>query len=142
MRRVSLYDIDDVEAFIVMCIKRSGAPVKTYEYEDIKAEAICILYGMASKFIPQMEGYSQPGRFSGYAIKYMPRKIREAWHRIHEEAQLKTMPDGKREYVYYKQAVSYDRIIDDANSNPDAAYFDEGRLSVPGQFTSVPFTSK
>lgn len=138
MRKTSLYDIDDVEAFVVMCIKRSGAPIRPYEYEDMIGEALVILYAMADKYIPQMEGYAQPGRFSGYVVKYLPRKIREAWHKNYEACSLKTMPDGKRQYVYYKEAESFDRLL---HTDVDDAYFDERRFSAPGRFIPLPHTS-
>lgn len=122
--QVSLHDILDVEAFVVMCIKRSGAQVKPSEFEDMIAEGICILYAMSERYNPHMEGYVRPGRFSGYAVKYLPRKMKEAWHRSHEEHLHRTQPDGRRRYEYYAKPMCYEPSVD----------LDEQTLRVPGEF--------
>lgn len=137
-RSTSLRDIDDVEAFVIMCIKRSGAPVQPNEYEELVAEGICILYQMEKKYIPRMDGYARDGRFSGYAVKWMPRKMKEAWHRMNENAQQVTI-EGKRRWVYYERAASWDALTDSARNEH---HFDETQLRNPGDFTAIPIREK
>lgn len=133
-QRVSLRDIVDVEAFVIMCIKRSGAPVRPPEYEDLVAEGIVILYAMEQKYIPKMDGYEKEGRFSGYAVKWMPRKMKEAWRRSREDVQSTTV-DGKRRLRFYAHAVSYDALT---ATEDNEGHYDEGRLLLPGYFNDVP----
>jgi alkylated DNA nucleotide flippase Atl1 len=133
--KTSLRDILDVEAFVIDCIKRSGAPVQPHEYEDLVAEGICILYAMERKYIPKMAGYTQEGRFSGYAIKWMPRKMKEAWHRMHEECTLQTMPDKTRRWVRRERAQSWDALQDQA---ANGGFVNESTIRTPGSFVAIP----
>lgn len=128
-KKVSIYDILDCEAFVIMCIKRSGAQVQPNEYEDMVAEGLCILISMSQRYEPHRPGYAQPGRFSGYAIKYLPRKMKEAWHRAHEEHLQRTQADGRRRYEYHDRASSLNGYTQDG---------DEQNLRLPGNFVSPP----
>jgi hypothetical protein len=133
--KTSLRDIQDVEGFVINCIKRSGAPVQPHEYEDLVAEGLCILYAMERKYIPKMTGYTKEGRFSGYAIKWMPRKMKEAWHKMHEECTLQTMPDKTRRWVRRQPAASWDALQEHARNGH---HFDESQLRTPGSFVAIP----
>jgi hypothetical protein len=136
MQQVSLHDIDNVEAFVVMCVKRSGAQPTNEEWPDLVAEGICLLYAMAGNYIHHMEGYSQAGKFSGYALNYLPKKIKEAWHRGHEEhLQVTEKETGKRRWKYCKKRVSYDQLT--ANDE-ETVPLDERTLRFPGNFINPP----
>lgn len=139
-RKVSLHDIEDVEAFVIMCIKRSGAKVDPRDYEELKAEGICLLLQMERKYIPQMDGYASAGRFSGYAVKYMPRKINEAWHRMQEHHTHRTMTDGKRRWVEQLPAESWDKMLQLSQDDQNGG-LDETRIRLVHEFIDIPFTT-
>lgn len=109
-----LYDIDDCEGFVAATIQRAGITVETSEHEELMLEGLAILCELAGKFEPHRPGYSQPGRFSGYAAQFLPRRLGDAWHRAHPEHRYVTFtePDGstKRRWVYDSAPVSLDGI--------------------------------
>jgi hypothetical protein len=90
---------------------------------------------MEQKYIPRMDGYAQEGRFSGYAIKWMPRKMKEAWRRSREDVQSTTDSTGRRRLKFYAQAVSYDALT---NTEDNEGHFDESTALLPGYFVAVP----
>lgn len=131
-RQCSIYDVDDIEAFVRMCIKRSGVKPLVHEWEDLVAEGVCLLWAMSNSYKPKLDGYEQEGRFSGYAIKYMPRKIRESYNRNTEHALHRTQPDGTRKWEYYERAVSYDELVQERRE--DSHPFHESTVRVVGDF--------
>lgn len=143
-KQCSLYDIDDVEAFIIMCINRSGIKPHPREWEDLIAEGVCILWSMSLKYEPHRPGYDKPGRFSGYAIKYMPRKMKEAYHRSHEHHLHVTQDDGTRKWEFKEQALSLNKLMDplhgssEANGGVGRIALDETKLRLVGDFVECP----
>lgn len=133
----TLGDIDDVERFVVMCIKRSGAGVLPHEWQDMIAEGLAILYKMYGDYD---EGRNVDGgsdfKFSGYAIRYMPKKIKESWHRSHEEHLQRTQDDGKRRWEYHKKAISWDLLI--AVQDDTETHLDERTIRTAGNFIDPP----
>lgn len=123
--KFAIYDIEDAYAFCVMCVKRSGAKVRPHEYEDIVAEALCHLWRLSLKFEPQMEGYDQQGRFSGYAVKFLPRIIAREWHRSKENHLYRTQSDGTRRWEVLSEATTLESYV-------------EGNVRLPGEFINVP----
>lgn len=109
-RRVSLHDIDDVEAFVVMCVKRSGCDAPTEYWDDLICEGVVLLYRMAGNYKPQMEGYETEGRFSGYAVKWLPKQIRQAWHKSQEHHLYVKDENGKRGWTFRVAPVSYEEV--------------------------------
>jgi hypothetical protein len=115
---VSLYDVGDVHAFVQATIERFIRPTATRgrivlasdEREELASEGIAIMYRLAADYKPRLEGYDHDGRFSGYAAMFLPRKLGDAWHRMHEEHQLVTEPDGKRRWHYRERAVSLEAM--------------------------------
>lgn len=101
-RSTSLHDIDDVRAFAKAIVARFIKPQMGEESDrdELIQEAVCLLYELAERFEPHREGYAQPGKFSGYAARFLPGKVIDAWHRLHPEHQCVTQPDGKRRWVY------------------------------------------
>src|SRR5947209_8665438 len=116
---VALLDVRDVLAFVqgtleswcAATAKRGRIVLSEDERADLACEGVAIMYKLAEEFQPHMDGYDQPGRFSGYAAMFLPRKLGDAWHRMHPEHQLRTQPDGKRRWEYRERAVSLDAIV-------------------------------
>lgn len=119
-RKTPMRDVKDVEAFVIMCIKRSGVRPHPREYEDLVATGLCLLWEMSLRYDDEI------GCFSGYALRYMPRKMKEAYHRSHPHHINRTQPDGKRKWE-----------VGDAPSSWDLG-MDETRLRVPGDFIPAP----
>ena len=100
---VSLHDIADAEAFVRANIRRSGVILTSDEREELIAEGLAILCDMATKFIVRMPGYAKDGSFAGYASRYLPKRMKEAYHSLHPEHVQRTDQDGKK-YIEYKDA--------------------------------------
>lgn len=113
-RKVSLKDVDDVEAFVITCVKRSGCNAPSDRWEELIAEGILLLYVMAENYQDQMPGYEVAGRFSGYAIKWLPRQIGQYWHKSQENHLYVKDPETKRRGWTYRQGpVSWEALMSD-----------------------------
>lgn len=82
---VRLHDIADAEGFIAKAILKSGVITTDQEFDELKAEGLVILCDLAQRFEPHRPGYAQPGRFSGYAARFLPGRLQDAWKRLHPE---------------------------------------------------------
>ncbi len=109
---VQLHDIDDVEGFVCGTIEKSGIRAPEHEKEELIGDGIRILYELAAKFEPQREGYAQPGRFSGFAAQFLPRRLGDAWHSRHPEHVRVVGEDGKRHWAYRETPVSLDQFLE------------------------------
>lgn len=118
----ALYDVDDCVAFVAATIRRTGLSVGEAEHEELMLEGLAILCDLAARFTPRREGYTQDGWFSGYAARYLPRRLGDAWHRLHPEHRYVTDPDtGKRHWRYGKPAISLDALTDGGGSTDSYA---------------------
>lgn len=118
--KVSLHDVEDVEAFVIMCIKRSGCNAPSSAWDDLICEGICLLYKMASNYKPRLDGYTQDGRFSGYAVKWLPKQILKAWHTSHEHHLYTKDPiTKKRGWTYRLAPVSFEMINNGDQTNQE-----------------------
>lgn len=126
--KIRVHDIEDAEGFVAATIERSGIRPAPAEHEELLAEGLAILFELASRFEPQREGYERPGRFSGFAAQFLPRKLGDAWHKLHPEHRYVTGEDGKRRWVYFEAPVSLDAAL--AGPDPDRSGGDsvEARL--------------
>lgn len=132
---VAILDIRDAEGFVQATINRWQHPTRErgrielsdIEREELAAEGMAILCKLRQQFNPHMDGYAQAGRFSGYAAMYLPRKLGDAWHRMHDEHQLRTQPDGGRRWHYGERAVSLEALTaEDPDRHMLMASIDEG----------------
>lgn len=111
--RIQVYDIRDAKNFVYTLLGWSRlANMEFHEREDLCAEGMLILLDLASKFKPHMDGYEQPGRFSGYAARFLPGKVRSAYYKMHPEHLQKTNAEGKRYYQHGEQPKSYEELIE------------------------------
>jgi hypothetical protein len=116
---VDFRDIEDPSAFVHGTINKWCRPTSERgpiilsldEREELHAEGMAILCKLARDFRPHMDGYDQEGWFSGYAAMFLPRKLGDAWHRMHADHLLVTDPEtGKRRWRYLEKAVSLDAL--------------------------------
>lgn len=135
-RQCQIYDIEDIEAFVIMCIKRSGCKPRPYEWDDMIATGLMLLWEMSNNYKPPpVEGNWS---FSGYAVRYMPKKIKEAHHRNLEYA-LKTLDDdGRRTWTYRQNPVSLNVVLEEIDDDGSRIYTQEKHLRLPGNFVEVP----
>lgn len=129
---VVLHDIKDAEAFVISTIKRSKIRVDRDEYQELVCEGLVILCEMSKRFKPRMAGFEKDGKFSGYAARYLPNKLGDAWHRLHPEHVLKTQDDGARRYEYMDAAASFDQERERNSGRID----NTDRLRLVGDFVS------
>lgn len=116
---VALHDVADVAGFVAATISRAGITAAAAEHEELMLEGLAILYTLAAAYKPRLDGYAQDGRFSGFAARYLPRKLGDAWHRLHPEHRYVTDPaTGKRGWRYGKPTISLDALTegDDAHA--------------------------
>jgi hypothetical protein len=135
--KVSLHDIIDVEAFVIMCVKRSGSNAPVEYWDDLVAEGICLLYVMARNYKPRLNGYDKDGCFSGYAVKWLPKQIKQAWHKSQEHHLHATDPEtGKRGWTFRLTPVSYEVAV--KGSNDEGGSQQEVRMKQIKDFMEVP----
>ena len=113
--RVALHDVDDVEGFVNATLNAFEVSIETklepQEREELVAEGLCIMYALAERYQPRRGDHTQDGRFSGFAAAFLPKKLGDAWHRMHPEHKYVTNPaTGKREWLYLKASLSLDGI--------------------------------
>lgn len=108
---LALYDVDDAEGFVAATIKRANLNIGRDEHEELMLEGLALLVDLARRFQPRLGDHQQDGRFSGYAAMYLPRRLGDAWHRMHPEHRYVTnRASGKREWHYDLAPVSLDGI--------------------------------
>jgi len=113
---VRILDVANAEAFVQRTIDASQIQYSASEREELLAEGLTILFELAGKYrpLPARPGIdAQPGRFSGYAAMFLPRRLGDAWHKWHPEHRYVTNPStGKRGWHYEKPMVSLDGLAD------------------------------
>jgi hypothetical protein len=115
----SLLDIRDPRGFVAATIQKSRVRLSSDEHEDLLCEGLAILCDLASRFEPHRPGYNTPGRFSGYAAKYLPLRLQDAYGKL-KPTVTRRDPDGQRVREY----VTHLSISADRDNNPSA---DRGR---------------
>jgi hypothetical protein len=104
---VCLHDIKDAESFVAANIARSKVILRDrHEREELLAEGLAILWGLAERYKPHMAGYAKGGSFAGYAAAYLPGRMRDAYHALHPEHVACRDADGKRTYAYGERPMS------------------------------------
>lgn len=129
-------EIRDGYGFVVRCLGRSGVRARGEEYEEMVCEGMVILCDLAQRYDPARDTGPQAS-FAGYAWYLLPRKLKDAWHKLHPEHVLRTRDDGKRRYEYYETPVS----IDERSTDSEDPYLDKTGYRVPGEFVTVPPTA-
>lgn len=111
---IVLLDIGNCEAFVQRTIDRSAITYGPSEREELLSEGLTQLYELAGKYNPGVGGRDATNsRFSGYAAMFLPRRLGDAWHKMHPEHRYITNPTtGKRGWYYDRPAISLDGITD------------------------------
>lgn len=117
---VAIGDIANAEAFVQRAINKSGIDCSADEREVLLAEGLAILCELHEKYrpLPARPGIDkQAGRFSGYAAMFLPRRLGDAWHKMHPEHRYVTDPEtGKRGWSYQQPMLSLDGLSQSSNT--------------------------
>jgi DNA-directed RNA polymerase specialized sigma24 family protein len=102
------FDIEDPEGFVKSFMPK--VRLTPERREELFCEGMGILTKMRNDYRPG-HGGGDPATscFSGYAASYLPRKIRDAWHRL-EGHTLTTGEKGKREWEYHDTPSSLEAM--------------------------------
>lgn len=121
--RVVLHDVLDVEAFVRATIRKVNLRMTTEEHDELVAEGVAIMVKLAQRYEPRRAGYDRDGTFAGYAAKYLPLRLSEAWHRMHPGHSFVTDPQtGVRGWVYDDVPVSLDQVQAEQGDNVTALH--------------------
>ena len=116
------------------------AAIRGHEREELVLEGIAIMYSLKQKYEPRRGDHAQGGWFSGYAAYFLPKKLGEAWHRLHENHRYVTQPDGKRKWVYLKESSSLEAMHERRTSGDDTGSYEsyhEGSFLRPSHWSPV-----
>lgn len=140
---VALHDVDDVEGFVHGTLndigRRANTNIRGEERDELVLEGLTLMYELAARYAPQEDHAQQVSRFSGYAAYLLPKKLTTAWHRLHENHRYTTRPDGKREWLYLKPAISFDGLCDTGGGSAEGSRRDlvEANVLDPSQWSPV-----
>lgn len=111
--KVALHDVKDVEAFVNATITKGRLRLTTDEREELVCEGLRIMSHLANVYQPGKNGLNaSQSKFSGFAAKYLPGKLSDAWHRMEEHHRLVTLPTGERKWHYDEPPASLDAIAE------------------------------
>jgi hypothetical protein len=141
---VALHDIQDIEGFVNRTINRANLSLKREEREELVLEGLAILYRLSEIYEPHREGHARDdSRFSGFAAMYLPRKLGDAWHRMHPEHRLVTDPDtGKRSWCYLDKPTSYEHVIGHRSDAERAAVTEDNVRARLEDFSPIPLPTR
>lgn len=123
---VELHDVLDAEAFVRATIKRGRMRLSSEQVEELVAEGIAILCDLSGRYEPRRAGYDQDGTFAGYAAKYLPLRLDDAWHRMNPSHRFVTDPESKiRRWVYDDAPVSLDQVTEEKGDNVRALHAED-----------------
>lgn len=106
--KVGIWNVRDAEGFVGDTIRKSRLRLGRDEHDELLAEGITILCELAAAWKPRLDGYQQDGTFSGFAGYFLPRRLQDAYYRMHPEHQLRRSPDGERVREFGHAPLSLD----------------------------------
>lgn len=152
---VTMYDVQDVEAFVRGTIRRKVQVIPPDDMEDMVAEGLLIMCQLNAKYDPTLDSrkHSDPTHecrgsrccvpsFAGYATFILPKKLKEAWFAKQPQFQSRNV-DGKRTYVMYATAFSVEERDGQQHGHDlvdTQSVVDNARQ--PGNFIPVPIVPK
>jgi hypothetical protein len=108
---VTIHDIQDAERFVRATIA-DGLVLTSDQRDELICEGLRILWTLSDRYQPGYGGRNPAtSRFSGYAAKYLPGKLSDAWHRLQGHT-LVVLPTGKRQWHYNPRPVSLEAIVE------------------------------
>jgi hypothetical protein len=97
---VALHDVEDVEGFVQATINKGRLRLTPEQRDELAAEGLRIMCKLSNDYEPGKNGLdASASKFSGYAAKFLPGKLSDAWHRL-QGHRLASGPDGVRRWQY------------------------------------------
>jgi hypothetical protein len=116
---VELYDVKDAEGFVRATIAKGHLLLTEEQRDELTQEGLRIMWKLSSDYEPGRNGLdASTSKFSGYAAKYLPGKLSDAWHRL-QGHRLVTLSDGSRKWKYDPTPVSIDKLTKDSPEGAD-----------------------
>lgn len=116
-----LHDVNNVRMFVAGSINRAGLNLSDDEDQALIAQGMEIMSRLAQNYKARMDGHKQDGRFSGYAASFLPKKLGQAWHRMHpEHHEVTDARTGKRVWVYFREPASFEEVTSGQQGRPAA----------------------
>lgn len=98
--KVQLHDVLDTEGFVRATIAKGRLRLTSDERDELCQEGLRIMCKLAVDYEPGRNGLdASQSKFSGYAAKFLPGKLSDAWHRL-QGHRLATLPTGVRQWRY------------------------------------------
>lgn len=143
------HDVENPTALVTDVLHRSGIALSQWEFEELHGEGLIVLTRMAREWCglpaccPSHTGHkhARKGRFAGYAVFFLHRRLGDAWHRLHPEHRYVTDPaTGKRGWRYGKPTISLDALTegDDAHGLDHALH----TARRPHEFLPIAFSTQ
>lgn len=109
---LTLYNVRDTRAFVADKLHKSRLRLSRDEREELICEGVAIMCELANRYEPHRDGYEQAGTFSGFAGYFLPRKLQDAYYRMHPEHRTVRDEDGtkRREFGHAALSLEYDDL--------------------------------
>lgn len=138
MHKVAVHDVNDAEAFVIHAMQTSGINPARDETEDVIAAGLLVLVEMGQRYKPRMPGYTADGRFSGYAARWLPGRIRDAYYQMHENIIVRVDADGHKRREFLPTPLRLSPPSDWGDStNDDPGFNREGENDADDRALSV-----
>lgn len=141
---VRLHDVTDVEGFVNRTINRANLSLSRDEREELVLEGIALMYKLSDQYQPHRNGHARnDGRFSGYAAMFLPRKLGDAWHRMHPEHRQVADPEtGKRRWAYLPKPTSYETVVAAERSDDSIGVLETRVRFHSDEFSPIPLSPR
>jgi hypothetical protein len=129
---VGLGDVQDLDGFVNAAINREPrlASVPAGEREELAAEGFLIMCELWRRFTP----YGPWSSFDRYANEFLPRRLVDAWHRLHRGEHVRRPNRGGHRVWEIRSIASFDQEL-------LSPAFSELRLRRVGEFEPVPLAA-
>lgn len=116
---VALHDVKDAEGFVRATIAKGRLRLTPEQRDELTQEGLRIMCKLANDYEPGRNGQdASASKFSGYAAKFLPGKLSDAWHRL-QGHRLSTQPDGVRQWQYDPAPVSLEKMTEENAEGAD-----------------------
>lgn len=120
---LAVHDVRDARGFVIRALP--NVTLSPDAREELIAEGVRILLEMAERYRPGHGGRDPSGsRFSGYAARFLPGKLLDAWRRT-EGHSCHHLPDGTRQWRPPPQTIPLSACEEDHVPQRQGAHQDE-----------------
>lgn len=111
--------VHNAEAFVRATIAKGRLRLTDEQRDELTREGMRIIWKLSLDYEPGRNGQdANSSKFSGYAAKYLPGKLSDAWHRL-QGHRLSTQESGVREWQYDQVPVSLEKMTEESAEGAD-----------------------